>query len=125
MKIYIADVTGMVLDIIETRDSMITITVKKHLAEKLGPIFAMLHRLEGVPKSSSIPNKGEKVCHNPRRKTPNLQSSTLSKENLSLKEKKNFSVKNPLLTTAKTKSLMKTSSKEESHERLKWMNIKE
>ncbi|CAI9286147.1 unnamed protein product [Lactuca saligna] len=54
MKSCIEDVTGMLSDIIETRDSMITITVKKHLAKKLSPVFPMLHRLEGVPEYSSI-----------------------------------------------------------------------
>ncbi|CAI9302445.1 unnamed protein product [Lactuca saligna] len=37
---------------------MITITVRKHLAKKLRPVFAMLHRLEGVPKPSNIPKQG-------------------------------------------------------------------
>ncbi|CAI9280548.1 unnamed protein product [Lactuca saligna] len=54
MKTCIAEIIGMLLDIIETRDLMITIMVKKHLAEKLSPVFAMLHRLEGVPESSFI-----------------------------------------------------------------------
>ncbi|CAH1450550.1 unnamed protein product [Lactuca virosa] len=48
MRSCITDVTGMLWDIIETRDSMITITMRKHLAEKLRPVFAMLHCLEGV-----------------------------------------------------------------------------
>ncbi|CAI9298866.1 unnamed protein product [Lactuca saligna] len=96
MKSYIIDVTSMLLDIIETRDSMIMIMVKKHIAEKLRPVFTMLHRMEGVPESSPIDKKrGEKVCYNSRRKTPNLQPTQLSKENLSLKAKKYFSLKNP------------------------------
>ncbi|CAH1417316.1 unnamed protein product [Lactuca virosa] len=33
MRSCITDVTGMLSDIIETRDSMITITMRKHLAE--------------------------------------------------------------------------------------------
>lgn len=37
---------------------MILITMRKHWAEKLRPIFAILHRLEGVPESSSIPKQG-------------------------------------------------------------------
>ncbi|CAI9286076.1 unnamed protein product [Lactuca saligna] len=57
MKSYIVDVTVMLLDITKTRDSMITITVKKHIDEKLWPVFSMLHRLEGVPKSNNIPKQ--------------------------------------------------------------------
>ncbi|CAI9284419.1 unnamed protein product [Lactuca saligna] len=48
MRSCISDVTCMLSDIIETRDSMITITMHKHLQENLRPIFSMLHRLEGV-----------------------------------------------------------------------------
>nr|KAJ0199186.1 hypothetical protein LSAT_V11C600300210 [Lactuca sativa] len=55
MKSCVADVNELILDIIETRDSMITITVKKHLSEKLRSVFAMLNRLEGVSESNSIP----------------------------------------------------------------------
>ena len=62
MKSYIAEVTGMLLDIIKNRDSMITITVKKHLAEKLRPVFGMLPRLEVVTKSTPIlKQRGEGV----------------------------------------------------------------
>ncbi|CAI9281061.1 unnamed protein product [Lactuca saligna] len=46
------NVNGLLYDIIETCDSMIM--VKKHLSEKLGPVFAMLNRLESVPKFGSI-----------------------------------------------------------------------
>ncbi|CAI9296854.1 unnamed protein product [Lactuca saligna] len=56
MKSCITDIT--VSDIIETRDSMITISIRKHLAEKLRRVFTMLHRLEGVLESSSIPKQG-------------------------------------------------------------------
>lgn len=59
MKSNIAKVNSMLVDIIEARDSMITIYVRKHLAEKLRHVFTLLHRLEGVPKSSSIPKQGE------------------------------------------------------------------
>lgn len=59
MKSCIIDITGLLSNIIETRDSIITITVQKHLAKKLRPMFAMLHRLEGVPKFSGIRKQRE------------------------------------------------------------------
>ncbi|CAI9288598.1 unnamed protein product [Lactuca saligna] len=59
MKICSTDVTGLLSDIIETRGSMITITIRKHLVEKLRLVFVMLHHLEGVPKSSSILKQGK------------------------------------------------------------------
>ncbi|CAI9287051.1 unnamed protein product [Lactuca saligna] len=37
---------------------MISITIQNHLAEKLRPMFAMLHRLEGVPMLMSFPKQG-------------------------------------------------------------------
>ncbi|CAH1444057.1 unnamed protein product [Lactuca virosa] len=52
MRSCITDVTGLLSNIIETRDSMITITMRKHLQENLKPVFAMLHRLEGVSDQS-------------------------------------------------------------------------
>ncbi|CAH1453591.1 unnamed protein product [Lactuca virosa] len=55
---YITDVTGMLSDIIETRDSIITITMRKYLAEKFRPVFAMLHHLEGVSNQSFNPKQG-------------------------------------------------------------------
>ncbi|CAI9280416.1 unnamed protein product [Lactuca saligna] len=61
MKSCIADVNSLLSDIIKTRDSLITITIKKHLAEKLRHVFAKLNRLEGVSESSSLPKQGEKL----------------------------------------------------------------
>ncbi|CAI9280707.1 unnamed protein product [Lactuca saligna] len=53
VRTCITDVTSLLSDIIETRDSMISITLHKHLAEKLNPVFAMLYRLQGVSPQSS------------------------------------------------------------------------
>ncbi|CAI9299729.1 unnamed protein product [Lactuca saligna] len=57
MKSCISDVNGFISDIIKTKDPMITITVLKHLAEKLRPMFAMLLHLEGIPEPSVIPKQ--------------------------------------------------------------------
>ncbi|CAI9274486.1 unnamed protein product [Lactuca saligna] len=62
MKSCIEDVNVLLSDINETRDSVIIITVKKHLLEKLRPVFAMVNRLEGVLESCFIPKTdGEEV----------------------------------------------------------------
>ncbi|CAI9293790.1 unnamed protein product [Lactuca saligna] len=58
MKICISDITGLLSDIIETRDSTITISIRKHLHEKLRPVFAMLHKLEGVSDQCYVPKQG-------------------------------------------------------------------
>lgn len=83
MKSYISEVNSMLSDIIETHDSMITVTVKKHLAEKFRHVFAKLNQLEGVPESGSILKQGEKMCLSLKTKilyqipNPNLQLNTL------------------------------------------------
>lgn len=72
MKSSVEDVNFLLLDIIETHDSMITITVKEHLAEKLRSDIAMLNRLEGVLELSSIPKKGvENVVKPSKKESPN------------------------------------------------------
>ncbi|CAI9268127.1 unnamed protein product [Lactuca saligna] len=48
MKRCIANVNSLLSYIIETHDSLITIIIRKHLAEKSMLVFAMLNRLEGV-----------------------------------------------------------------------------
>ncbi|CAI9290716.1 unnamed protein product [Lactuca saligna] len=58
MRSCITDVTSMLSNILETRDSMLTISVRKYLFEKVRPVFALLHRLEGVRESGFIPKQG-------------------------------------------------------------------
>lgn len=59
MKSCITDVNALLSDIIEACDLMITITVNKNLSKKLRQVFTMIHRMEGVPESSSIPKQKE------------------------------------------------------------------
>ena len=61
MKSCITDVNALLSDIIETHDLMITITIKRHLSEKIRPVFTMLNRVEGVSESSLILKQGEKM----------------------------------------------------------------
>ncbi|CAI9263191.1 unnamed protein product [Lactuca saligna] len=70
MKSCVADVNALLSDIIETRDFMITITVKKHLAEKLRPVFAMLNRLEGISRSSSLLKQGGETMKKSKKEIP-------------------------------------------------------
>lgn len=59
MRSYITDVSALLLDLIEARNLMIPITMRKHLAEKLWPTFVIIHRLEGFLESSGILKQGE------------------------------------------------------------------
>ncbi|CAH1423775.1 unnamed protein product [Lactuca virosa] len=88
MRSCITYVTGMLSDIIETRDSMITITMHKHLAEKLRPVFTMLHRLEGVSDKSFHPKQGrESVAGGSRKEGPKAPVKPIVKNEPKGKEK--------------------------------------
>ncbi|CAI9270582.1 unnamed protein product [Lactuca saligna] len=84
MKSCIADVNTYLTNIIETHDSLLTVSVRQHLADKLKPIFYMLNRLEGVLESDSLLKQGENLSSNlPLRNQPTL----LEDENAKLKRK--------------------------------------
>ncbi|CAI9266753.1 unnamed protein product [Lactuca saligna] len=70
MKSCIADVNVRLLDIIEIHDTMIIITMKKHLYEKLRIAFSMLQRLEGVIESSSISKQGAECVTQSKKEDP-------------------------------------------------------
>lgn len=84
MRSCVFDVTGLLSDIIETRNHMISLTVKRHLADKLRPVFVILHRLEGISKMMSYPKQGgEKKIYSKFKpmKTPRLQLNLQSSSN--------------------------------------------
>ncbi|CAH1440939.1 unnamed protein product [Lactuca virosa] len=100
MQSCITDVTCMLSDILETRDSMLTITIRKHLHEKVRPVFFMLHRLESV--SDQIFNQkqeGEGVSGVSRKEDPKAPVKLVAPVNLlsskNLRARKNCSVKSP------------------------------
>nr|KAJ0186669.1 hypothetical protein LSAT_V11C900486170 [Lactuca sativa] len=102
----IPDVSGLLSDIIETRDPMISITVKKHLADKLRPVFAMLHCLEGVSQIMFIPKQGgERSSKNQTNAPPppsKLQLTLLS-SNKNQRRKKNFLTEEPIIDDSEDK----------------------
>ncbi|CAI9291698.1 unnamed protein product [Lactuca saligna] len=68
MQSYIIDVTGLLSNIIKTMGSMITITMRKHLAKTLNPVFVMLHRLKGVfDYPFNLKQEGESVTGGSRK----------------------------------------------------------
>ena len=58
MKSCIRDVNSFLSNLIEAHDPILTITIHRHLADKLRPAFALLTRLEGVPKAPIPPKQG-------------------------------------------------------------------
>ncbi|CAH1453517.1 unnamed protein product [Lactuca virosa] len=88
MRSCITDVIGMLSDITETRDSMITISMCKHVAEKLSPVFAMLHKLEGVSDQSFNQKQGgEGVSGGSRKEEPKAPVKPVFKQEPKGKEK--------------------------------------
>ncbi|CAH1440253.1 unnamed protein product [Lactuca virosa] len=78
----------MLSEIIETRDSMITITMRKHLAEKIRPVFAMLHMLEGVSDQTFNQKQGgEGVSGGSRKEEPKAPVKPVVKQEPKGKEK--------------------------------------
>ncbi|CAI9280164.1 unnamed protein product [Lactuca saligna] len=77
MKSCNADVNALLSDIIETCDYLITITVKKHLAEKLRPVFAMLNRIEGILKSDTLLKQGRDTVKQSTKETTKPTDTTV------------------------------------------------
>ncbi|CAI9303966.1 unnamed protein product [Lactuca saligna] len=46
------------LRLVETRDSLVTVSVQQHLSDKLQPVFPMLNQIECVSGSGSLPKQG-------------------------------------------------------------------
>ncbi|CAI9287624.1 unnamed protein product [Lactuca saligna] len=56
--ICISDINEYLQRLLETHDSILTISVGQHLFEKLKLVFRLLNQLEGVSRSSVIPKQG-------------------------------------------------------------------
>ncbi|CAI9260970.1 unnamed protein product [Lactuca saligna] len=62
MKSCITDVNASLNNLIETRDSLLTVSVRQHLADKLTSMFLMFYMLEGVSESGTLPKqRGDNV----------------------------------------------------------------
>ncbi|CAI9285174.1 unnamed protein product [Lactuca saligna] len=78
-KLYlscVADVNLFLQNLIETHDSLLTVSVRKHLVEKLKPIFSMLNCMVGVSESDALQKQGEKLRSH-LMKNPKAQLVTL------------------------------------------------
>lgn len=57
LKSCVSEINKYMHRLVETRDSLLTISVCQHLSEKLQPVFSMLTRLEGVSESDALPKQ--------------------------------------------------------------------
>ncbi|CAI9276735.1 unnamed protein product [Lactuca saligna] len=117
-KSFIADVNALLFDIIETRDSLITIIVWKHLADKLRPMFAMLNRLEGVLASSTLPKQGGETNKLSTKETAKPVGSIEGSD--AQKAKSNFEPKDNIALVSKGKEkVIDDGEEEEEYENIK------
>ncbi|CAI9285120.1 unnamed protein product [Lactuca saligna] len=53
----VADVNLFLQNLVETCDSLLTVSVCQHIAEKIKPIFSILNRIEGVLECGALPKQ--------------------------------------------------------------------
>lgn len=58
LKSCVSEVNQYLRSIIETCDSLLTVSVRQHLADKLKLFFAMLNIIEGVSEHDALPKQG-------------------------------------------------------------------
>lgn len=58
MRSYVSDVHDLLSNILDVHDSVLTITIRRHLAEKLRLGLDLLSRVVGVPESVATPQQG-------------------------------------------------------------------
>ena len=54
IKSCVGEVNQFLQNLIDTHDSLLMISVRQHLADKLKPVFSMLNYIEGVSESRSL-----------------------------------------------------------------------
>ncbi|XP_023750787.1 uncharacterized protein LOC111899139 [Lactuca sativa] len=58
MKTYVFDVHALLSNLLDAHDSVLNITIRRHLVEKLRPGLDLLSRVAGVPESVATPQQG-------------------------------------------------------------------
>ncbi|CAI9281518.1 unnamed protein product [Lactuca saligna] len=58
IKSCVSDVNYLLSNLIEAHDPVLTITIPRHLADKLRPKIALLNRIKGVPEVIVLPEQG-------------------------------------------------------------------
>lgn len=58
VKCSVSDVNKYLQNLIESRDSLVTVSVRRHLANKLKPVFSMLNMIAGVSEHDALPKLG-------------------------------------------------------------------
>lgn len=61
IKCCVSDVNSLLSNLLEPHDPILTITIRRHLADKLRPVIALLNKIEGVPKVPALPEQGGSV----------------------------------------------------------------
>lgn len=54
----VGDVNALLSNILDAHNPILSISIRRHLADKFRPALAMLNQIEGVSKSSDLPKQG-------------------------------------------------------------------
>ncbi|CAI9294325.1 unnamed protein product [Lactuca saligna] len=58
IRTLVSDVISLLSNLLEAHDPILTITIRRNIADKLCPVIAMLNRIEGVLEVPVIPEQG-------------------------------------------------------------------
>ncbi|CAI9293820.1 unnamed protein product [Lactuca saligna] len=106
IKSCITDVTVFLSYLIEARDLIIPITMRKYLSENIRPTFTILHRLEGVPESSSILKKvGDQIQPTSEKPKPAVKRMPILKSETKPKDKDKLFSDDPIIDNEEEEDL--------------------
>ena len=76
MKSCVVDVHDSLVDLLDAHDTILTITVRRHLAEKLRPTLGLLYKIKGVSETDVTPKQGGEASQVPPKQTPKSPTPT-------------------------------------------------
>nr|KAJ0205612.1 hypothetical protein LSAT_V11C500229060 [Lactuca sativa] len=116
LKSCVNDVHSLTSNLLEAHDSVLTISVRRHLTDKLLPALEMLSRIRGVTEPIDTPQQGGDVTQDPPIQPPIEKSvgNTTNQPKVTTKPKGNEASSSSVLD--KKKGLMGQSDEEEETE---------
>ncbi|KAL7590713.1 hypothetical protein Lser_V15G41340 [Lactuca serriola] len=100
IRSYVADVRSILLHLLEAHDPIITITIIRHLDDKLRPALDILSRIEGVPEKKKkkigeddTDNEDDVYAENPKKPFKKAKSSEKELEEKYKKQQAEFEQK--------------------------------
>lgn len=130
VKSCVSKINMYMQHLVETHDSVFTVSVWQHLLDKLQQNFSMLNQIEGVLGSGALPKHGEKIKENLKQSKPlvsmnmNINRRLMIRRVMKLlhqiKAKRNSSMK---MMKKKNKRFLNSRSSFGKRETKSWMNF--